>query len=108
MVLILATVPRARSGVKSVGEAGPRPEAAGCPAVGRSCFVPAKRRIDPVFGRAIRAEDGCIFSHVQIDVRMVVRRHDAHAMKGGDADLDASHSEFVEEQWFFVCSESLV
>ena len=38
----------------------------------------------------------------------LVPRSQAHALNGGDADLDASHSEFVEEQWFFACSESLV
>ena len=49
-----------------------------------------------------------MFSHVKINVRMVVRRHHTHAVEGSDANFDASHSEFVEEQRFFSCSGSHV
>jgi hypothetical protein len=49
-----------------------------------------------------------MFSHVKINVRMILRRHHTHAVKRSDADLDASHSEFVEEQRSLMCSWSTV
>jgi len=48
-------------------------------------------------GRAVRTQDISLLAHIEVHVGMIVRGQHTHAMKGGDADLDAAHSEFVEE-----------
>ena len=60
-------------------------------------FARAKRGIVRIKGRAIGADELGIVPHIEIDMRMIVRRARAHALEFLDADPDPAGALVVDE-----------
>ena len=66
-------------------------------AVRRVRFVRRKPRVETELSRAIGTKDRLRLSHIDVDVRMVLRRRNADAVESSDPDTDFRNASVIPE-----------